>query len=268
MLKYEIIDNEKESWVVFVHGIAGSTLTWKRQIEDFSQKYNLLLLDLPGHGRNADTVIKKVDIKKLNNAIKETLDYVGIEKAHFVGLSLGTIVIASFAINYPSYIKSIVFGGCVILLKNIYKNLIKFVNKVKKAMPYKEMYQFLAWFMMPKANHSKSRKIFLKEATKLNKETMLAWIEYLSNQINLQNLIEKLGELNIKMLFVSGDEDHCFIEGTKMLIHRLKNARIKVIKHCGHVCTIEKYKEFNRYALKYINNITASTSLPKLPVKN
>ena len=60
MLKYEIVNNQKQDWVVFVHGIAGSTLTWKKQVDDFSKQYNLLLLDLPGHGKNADNIIKKV----------------------------------------------------------------------------------------------------------------------------------------------------------------------------------------------------------------
>ncbi|MBQ2403904.1 MAG: hypothetical protein II280_00670, partial [Lachnospiraceae bacterium] len=73
MLKYEIIDNQKEEWVVFVHGIGGSTKTWGKQIEAFSEQYNLLLLDLPGHGLNADNVIYKVDADKLHNGIKDTL---------------------------------------------------------------------------------------------------------------------------------------------------------------------------------------------------
>ena len=61
MLKYDIIDNRHEEWVVFIHGIGGSTKTWKRQIDLFSEKYNLLLLDLPGHGYNSDNIIHKVD---------------------------------------------------------------------------------------------------------------------------------------------------------------------------------------------------------------
>ena len=57
MLKYEIIDNQAEEWVVFIHGLGGSTKTWKKQIDAFSKNYNLLLLDLPGHGLNAEKVI-------------------------------------------------------------------------------------------------------------------------------------------------------------------------------------------------------------------
>ena len=102
MLKYEIVDNQKEEWVVFVHGIGGSTKTWSKQIDAFSEQYNLLLLDLPGHGQNADNVIYEVDSKKLHNGIKETMDYLQIAQAHFVGLSMGTIVIVNFAVCYPA----------------------------------------------------------------------------------------------------------------------------------------------------------------------
>lgn len=36
MLKYDVVDNDKDEWVVFIHGIGGSTKTWKKQIEPFS----------------------------------------------------------------------------------------------------------------------------------------------------------------------------------------------------------------------------------------
>ena len=252
MLKYEIVDNNKIDWVVFVHGIAGSTLTWKKQIEDFSKKYNLLLLDLPGHGSNADNIIKKVDINKLNNGIKETLDHIGIKKAHFVGMSLGTIVIASFATTFPEYIKSIVFGGAAIAVNGIYRGCIRFVNGAKKILPYKGMYKFFAWFMMPRKNHKKSRQIFVREAEKLDKKTMLAWIDYLKLALKSKPLIEKMAKLKLKVMFISGDEDHCFIGGTKGALQRFKKAKCHIIKKCGHICTIERAKEFNEYALEYI----------------
>ena len=255
MLKYEIVNNQKQDWVVFVHGIAGSTLTWKKQVDDFSKQYNLLLLDLPGHGKNADNIIKKVDINKLNNGIKDTLDHVGIKKAHFIGMSLGTIVIASFATTYPQYIKSIVFGGAALAISGIYNGCVRFVNNAKRILPYKGMYKFFAWFMMPRKNHAKSRKIFLREAVKLNKKTMLAWIEYLTLALHPKALIEKMAKLKLKVMFISGDEDHCFIGGTKNILKNLKTAKCHIIKHCGHICTIERAKEFNEYALEYIGAV-------------
>ena len=69
MLKYEIIDSQKKEWVVFVHGIGGSTKTWAKQIEAFFEQYNLLLLDLPGHGLNADNVSQIQELQILNKKV-------------------------------------------------------------------------------------------------------------------------------------------------------------------------------------------------------
>ena len=254
MLKYEIIDNQKEEWVVFVHGIGGSTKTWGKQIDAFSKRYNLLLLDLPGHGQNADNVIHKVSPRKLYKGIKQTMDSLGIENAHFVGLSLGTIVIANFAVCFPQYVKSIILGGPSLKLNNVSKAAVVCANKVKSVMPYEFVYQFFAWFMMPKKNHQKSRLIFLREVVKVKKETMFAWIEYLQCVLTPDKLLKKLDFLGKKVLFISGEEDHCFVSGAKAVAEKAKNIEVKVIEKCGHICSIENWRVFNQLAMEHIQS--------------
>ena len=254
MLKYEIIDNQKEEWVVFIHGIGGSTKTWGKQIDAFSRKYNLLLLDLPGHGLNADNVIHKVSPHKLYKGIRQTLDTLGIENAHFVGLSLGTIVIANFAVCFPEYVKSVILGGPALKLNLVSKTAVIAANKIKSLLPYKLIYQGFAWFMMPKKNHKKSRKIFLREVVKLDKHTMFAWIEYLQCVLRPERLLTQLDFLGKKILFISGDEDHCFHSGAKKVAETAKNIEVKVIEKCGHICSIENWRVFNQLAIDHIEN--------------
>ena len=201
MLKYEIIDNCKEEWVVFVHGMGGSTKTWAKQIGAFSEFYNLLLLDLPGHGLNADNVIYQVDPDKLHDGIKDTLDHLNISSAHFVGLSLGTLVIADFAICYPDYVETLILGGA---------------------------------------------------SLKLKKETMFAWIKYLQITLHPEHILTKLDLLGKRILLISGDEDHCFIDGAKALAKKIRNTELHIIEKCGHICSIEKWNAFNCVALEYL----------------
>ena len=253
MLKYEIIDNQAEEWVVFIHGIGGSTRTWKKQIDSFSASYNLLLLDLPGHGRNAEKVIDKVDAQKLHTGIVETLDHLHIEQAHFVGLSMGTIVIANFAVHYPERVGAIIFGGAVLKLHGFYKRALIFANGIKRLVPYEFLYKFFAWFMMPRKRHEKSRSIFLREVVKLRQETLFAWMEYLLFALNPDKLLAKLDFLGKRILFISGDEDHCFLRGAKTIANKMKSSDIKIIKKCGHICSIENWKMFNRLALEYLS---------------
>ncbi|MBQ8626373.1 MAG: alpha/beta hydrolase [Agathobacter sp.] len=252
MLKYEIVDNNKPEWVVFVHGIGGSTKTWNRQIEAFSEKYNLLLLDLPGHGSNSSKIIYKVDVNRLNKGICETMDHLHIESAHFVGLSLGTIVVAQFAIQYPQYVKKVIMGGAALLMKGITKSYVRFANFVKRLVPYKFLCKFFAWFILPKRNHQKSRNIFVREAIKLDRHTMYAWMDYLKTILHPEKLLTQLNALNKKILFISGDEDHCFLGGIKLIHDHLVKSKIKILEHCGHVCSIEQSVNFNQYAVAFL----------------
>lgn len=252
MLKYEVVDSNKEDWVVFVHGIGGSTKTWKKQLESFSEKFNLLLLDLPGHGDNADNVIKKVDINKLYKGIKDTLDHLKIRTAHFVGMSLGTLVIAEFAVEYPEYVKDVILGGAILEISGIYRECMMLANAMKNCVPYKFLYNFFTWFMMPRENHKKSRDIFLREVVKLDKNTMKAYIGYLQRALKTKETLAKLDALGKKVLLISGNEDHCFIEGTRKFVDRVQNAKMIILEKCGHVCTIEKHREFNKLALEFM----------------
>jgi pimeloyl-ACP methyl ester carboxylesterase len=45
----------------FVHGAGGSSSIWFKQIRDFKKQYNVLLLDLHGHGDS------KTTLKRLSN---------------------------------------------------------------------------------------------------------------------------------------------------------------------------------------------------------
>ena len=46
-------------WVTFVHGAGGSSSIWFKQIREFKKHYNVLLLDLRGHG-NSKSSLKNV----------------------------------------------------------------------------------------------------------------------------------------------------------------------------------------------------------------
>lgn len=250
MLNYQLCNNHKQNWIVFIHGLGGSILTWKKQISFFSKKYNLLLLDLPGHGLS--NKYKTITVDEVNAKIKEVLDKCEIKEASFIGLSLGTLVVANFAVQYPQYIKNIIFGGAAINLHGLYRPLMRLINLFKNCFHHRIFYKMFANIMLPKKNHKISRHIFIRESKKMNRKVFYSWIKYISQIANAKNLLNKLKNLNINMLFISGDEDFCFLRGTKNAAYIIQS-KIQIIKKCGHVCTIEKADEFNKIALKFLN---------------
>ena len=55
MLYHTIYSSEKSSqkWITFIHGAGGSSSIWFNQVRFFKKYFNVLLIDLRGHGRSA-----------------------------------------------------------------------------------------------------------------------------------------------------------------------------------------------------------------------
>lgn len=260
MLYYEAIEKGTEyEWVVFIHGFGGSTKTWKKQIDDFKTNYNLLLIDLAGHGKSINKK-NSLNILKMQDDIKDVLDQLNIKKAHFVGMSLGTLVLVFYALIYKETILSLTLSGAITELMTKAKVALWLANKMAKILSLKVICKIFAKVLLPKKNHKKSREIFVREAIKMKKEDLLKWLDILriaSHSKTYLYLFEKLKKIPI--LYIMGEEDHMFIRETKKFSNKIKNATLEIIKKCGHVCSIEKYKEFNKLVLNFIKKQKTST---------
>ncbi|MEM9023776.1 MAG: alpha/beta fold hydrolase, partial [Bacteroidota bacterium] len=100
-------------WVVFVHGAGGSRLTWFKQVRDFRAQYNVLLVDLRGHGKsktNGPVPSTRYTFQTIANDVIDVLDHLGIPAAHFVGVSMGTIIIRAIGEYHPGRVQGMVMA--------------------------------------------------------------------------------------------------------------------------------------------------------------
>ena len=45
-------ENNSKQWITFVHGAGGSSSIWFNQVRFFKAYFNVLLIDLRGHGKS------------------------------------------------------------------------------------------------------------------------------------------------------------------------------------------------------------------------
>lgn len=255
VLNYKIYTatNPSDEWVVFLHGIGGGSNIWVRQIKEFKKHYNLLLIDLPGHGDSKFGLndMPEHSFPKISEEVLNVLNHENIEQAHFVGISLGTIVIQSLYEIAPNRVKTMILGGAVERFNLFAKTIILVANKLKKILPYMWLYKLCALILMPKKHHKESRSAFVKEAYKLGRTEFLHWYG-LHTQI--ERTIKKAKEKVIKTpkLYIMGSEDYMFLPDVKKSVEKAKNESLFVIDKCGHVCNIERHKEFNEKALHFL----------------
>ena len=108
---YYISRKENAEWILFIHAAFVNHNMFQTQIDYFQDKYNILTLDIIGHGES--TKARKGDsINKISAWISEILKTEKIEKIHIVGISLGAVLAQDFANQYPEAVQSLAcFGG-------------------------------------------------------------------------------------------------------------------------------------------------------------
>ena len=259
MITFTLYENQKsDQWVTFVHGAGGSSAIWFKQIREFQKEYNVLLLDLRGHGNSKPTLKtafnQKYTFSALASDILEVLDHLKIQKSHFVGISLGTILIRQLAEMYPERVQSMILGGAILKMNFRSQVLMRVGNIFKYVLPYLVLYRFFAFVIMPKKSHKQSRLLFINEAKKLYQKEFIKWFK-LTAEINPILKWFRQMELNIPTLYVMGEEDYMFLPSVRQVVEKhYKTSKLFVIEQCGHVVNVEKPNVFNKEVISFIKN--------------
>lgn len=243
------------NWVTFVHGAGGSSNIWHKQLRDFKEQFNVLLIDLRGHGNyDFQTNAEKKNnytFDAITNDIVEVLNFEKIDKSHFIGISLGTILIRNLAKHYPNRVESMIMGGAIMKLNLRSQLLIKLGVTLKSIVPYLWLYQFFAFIIMPNQNHSESRKLFVREAKKLNQKEFIRWFK-LAAEVNKILRYFRATDIAIPTLYVMGAEDYLFLPSIRKITLRHNFSELIVLENCGHVVNVDQAKVFNETVLQFI----------------
>ncbi len=255
-----LLDDEAD-WVVLVHGAGGSSSIWFRQLRAYRQAFNVLLVDLRGHGESAKLRDGRermpYTFDALAREVLEVLDEVGIERAHFVGISLGCLIIRTIAELAPGRVRSMVLGGAILRLNLRSRVLVVLGNLVKRFVPFMWLYRLYAWILMPRVGHRESRMIFVREAQKLARQEFLRWFRLTMQLTPLLRLFEERAP-EIPTLYLMGDQDHMFLPAARRAAERHPQAVLRVIRECGHVCNIERPGAFNRLSIEFMRDPLAA----------
>lgn len=263
MLHYKTYTISPEHpWVVFIHGAGGSLSHWYRQLRPFRKKYNVLLLDLRGHGgsydaeRSQSQPLHAYSLKDVSTDVIEVMDHLGIEKGHMVGLSLGTIVIQAMFEDYPERIASVVLGGAIVKFNVRSTVLIRLGNLFKNVVPYMWLYKLFAWILLPKKRHKKSRMMFVRDAANLCQREFIRWFKMTETINPLLKQITSL-DTNVPILYVMGDEDYMFLEAVQLTAKTQPSAQVAVVKDSGHVVNVDQPDRFNELSMAFIDQHVA-----------
>lgn len=251
-------------WVVFVHGAGGSSAIWHRQVRAFQAHHNVLMVDLRGHGGSQldEAVAERLtySFDAVAREVLAVLDEEGVAAAHFVAISLGTIVIRQIGEIAPARVLSLTMGGAVVRLNLRSRFLVGFGSLVRRVVPFIWLYRLLAWIIMPRRRHRTSRLLFVNEAKRVAQREFLRWWK-LTAQVNPLLRLFRERDVHIPTLYVMGAEDHLFLPTVRRMAREHASAELAVVDDSGHVVNIDQPDTFNRLVLAFLDRVRPAPAL-------
>ncbi len=257
LLNYNIyLQPNTTQWVTFIHGAGGSSIIWYRQIKAFNEHYNILLIDLRGHGNSKHKpTTNALSFYEVVEDIIDVINHLGIQTSHFVGISLGTIIIRQLADKHPHRVASLTMAGAIMQLNVRSQILMRFGMFSKSFIPYMWLYRFFAYIIMPRKNHKKSRQLFIQEAKKLTQQEFIRWFN-LSAQVNPLLKKLRLAKNAMPCLYLMGSEDAMFLPAIqKLVLQNPINSSLVIAANCGHVVNIDSPDFFNKQCILFIDRV-------------
>ena len=94
--------------LVFVHGWTCDSTTWAAQVPEFSKRYRVITLDLPGHGRSEQPLGGVYSMAVFAEAVEAVRRAAGVDRVVLIGHSMGGPVVRQYALTYPEHVEALV----------------------------------------------------------------------------------------------------------------------------------------------------------------
>lgn len=245
---YYIDDANQREWLVFVHAAFVDSRMFQKQFEYFSGKYNLLAVDILGHGKSLNAR-RGDNIEKMSEWIADIFQRHNIPAAHFVGVSLGSVFIQDFANRYANKVLSLAcFGGYDVNNFDVTRQ--KANTKGQMQMMIKAMLS-IKWF----ARSNKKISAYTSQAQtdfyKLNIQFKKSSFKYLAG---LQKLVNKHPKTPRKYKLLVGCGEHDIPAEIELVNEwaEYEHCDKIIFEGAGHCVNMDTPRQFNAYLAKFL----------------
>ena len=239
------LDKSKDT-IVFLHGSGLSHIVWSLTEQFFSnKKYNVLSLDLPGHGNSEGPCL--ASIEKIADWLEKVFIELKLDKVIIIGHSQGCLEALEYSYKYKNRIKKIVFvGGSFRMPVN--KDLIDLSSNGDSD----------AIKLMMKWSYEGSKKFIGGNPIERIIQSTRDISEILAVDLiacdNYSNGTEAVKAIDCPTMLIFGELDKMVnLEVGKKFSSLVKNSITHVIKGSGHMIMIEKAFEMREKILEFLN---------------
>lgn len=216
--------------LVLVHGLSGSTRWWAKNIDSLANQFRLYLIDLIGFGQSQSGHPFILDEAVFY--LKKWLDYANLERASFVGHSMGGMIAADFTSDFPDRVERLVLVDA-------------------PGLPFGYGLTREIWGMGQSLRYCPFDFLWVMTADAF--QAGLINILKIGRDLLTRDIRAKLAQIDVPTLVVWGEHDTVVpLTLGKNLNSYLTNSQFVIIKGAGHVPMWERPAQFNRTVVDFL----------------
>ncbi|MCK7597422.1 alpha/beta hydrolase [Microbulbifer sp. CAU 1566] len=240
--------------IVLLHSFLCDGEMWSPQVKMLSAHFRVINIDIRGHGRS-DVADATLDIYDLVDDVVAVLDQEGIQSATWAGLSIGGMIALRAAFSVPERVSHLV------LLDTHAGTETRF--KIAK---YKTLVLLAKLLGIRPMLNIVSKLMFGRHTLREKPDLVAHWKEKFAAMplVSIQNMVDalcgrdslksRLAAISQPAVVIVGEEDISLPPPCSAAIaERLKDAKLVVIKHAGHLSTLEQPDRVNEAMLDFLS---------------
>ncbi len=230
--------------ILFIHGLGSSTRDWEYQTPFFKEKYQLLLVDLRGHGKS-DKPDHPYSVTQFANDIAQIIKGLFPQGLHVVGHSLGGMVAFQLTLDHPELVKTltIVNSAPAVIFPSIKVQFFFMLRSFDiRFFGMGNTSKRLAKMLFPEPGQAQLHDTFVQRWCENDPKAYLNSLKAFSGW----SVMHRLSNLTCPTLIITADNDYTPVTFKEFYTKLIPNAELVVIKNSRHITIVDQPDEFNK----------------------
>ncbi|MBY6053790.1 alpha/beta fold hydrolase [Cytobacillus firmus] len=232
--------------IVFIHPPVLTSVNFKFQLEELSNKFQIITFDIRGHGKSPYSP-EPITYPLIIEDIIRLLDHLNINKAFLCGYSTGGSIVLEFLLTFPER----ALGGISIgAMPDVNDDYLRKKISLGIKLSSKGAINLLAWSIS--WNNSNNIKLFKNMFSEAKKGDYRNIEQYYRYSLKY-NCVNQLNEIKLPTLLVYGKKDKPFHSYARQLHEKLPQNELCFIENVDHRIPTKAAKELNRLIFQFVN---------------
>ncbi|MDQ3676182.1 MAG: alpha/beta fold hydrolase [Actinomycetota bacterium] len=257
--------------IILIHGLGGAKSSFFDIAPTLAERYRVHALDLPGFGSSSKPPLARYNARYFADTVRETMDALGIQRAHVAGNSMGGRVAVELALREPQRVTGLaLLCPAVAFVKRSYHPLVRLLRPEFGLLPHRFTRKAVEQHVLslfgdrdqldPSVadlvvdefqriySSAGARTAFLASARSI----------YLDQPYGRGGFYPRLAELEVPSLWMWGSHDTVIPPAFKRHVEQwLPGAEQIILDGCGHVPQVERAPQTSGLLQRFFARVDA-----------